>query len=101
MSRFRLLFLLVGLLLLVLGWPLATRRVPPNGLYGLRVRATFADDRVWYDANALAGRDMMAFGLAIVILAILLPLRIHLQEDVYAAIGGAFLGVGALVLTFR
>jgi uncharacterized membrane protein len=100
MSRFQLVFLLVGLLFLILGWPLATRRVPPNRLYGLRVRATFADSHVWYDANAVAGRDMMALGLTIVIL-VLLPLRIRLQEDVYAAVGGAFIGVGALLLTFR
>lgn len=44
---------------------------------------------------------MMALGLTIVILAILLPLTIRLPEDVYAAVGGAFIGVGALVLTFR
>ncbi len=38
-------FPLVGLLLIGLGWPMAARRVPPNRWYGLRVPATFADEK--------------------------------------------------------
>ena len=45
-------FALTGLLLAGLAVPLMRRRVPPNGLYGLRVAATFADEEVWYEANA-------------------------------------------------
>jgi hypothetical protein len=52
-----LLFPVLGLLLVVLGWPMAARRVRPNRWYGLRVPATFADEQVWYDANAVAGRE--------------------------------------------
>jgi hypothetical protein len=51
----RVLFPVLGFLLVALGWPLATRRVRPNRWYGLRVPATFADTGVWYDANAIAG----------------------------------------------
>ena len=45
-----LLFPVVGALLALLGWPLAARRIGPNRWYGLRVPATFADRRVWFDA---------------------------------------------------
>ena len=62
-------FPVVGLLLIALGWPMAARRVPPNRWYGLRVPATFADEQVWYVANAVAGRDMMALGALIVVTA--------------------------------
>lgn len=40
-----LVFPALGLLLAALGWPMATRRVPPNRWYGLRVPATFADEQ--------------------------------------------------------
>jgi uncharacterized membrane protein len=68
-----LLFPVLGLLLLALGWQMAARRVHPNRWYGLRVPATFADEKVWYDANAVAGRDMMILGSAIVVVALALP----------------------------
>jgi len=50
--------------------PLIRRRVPPNALYGLRVPATFADDEVWYDANALFGRDLLWLGSLLIAIII-------------------------------
>ena len=50
--RPELLFPASGLILAVLGWAMATRRVRPNRWYGLRVPATFADA----DASATASR---------------------------------------------
>jgi hypothetical protein len=55
-------FVGAGLLLMLLAVPLARRRVRPNRWYGLRLRATFADERIWYDANAASGREMAVFG---------------------------------------
>ena len=95
------LFPLVGLLLLVLGWPMAARRVRPNRWYGLRVPATLADERVWYAANAVAGRDMMILGVAIVVVALGLPLFVNLPLPVYTGICGSILGVGAMIMTIR
>ncbi|HEY9444804.1 MAG TPA: SdpI family protein [Gemmatimonadales bacterium] len=96
-----LLFPVVGALLALLGWPLAARRIGPNRWYGLRVPATFADRRVWFDANALAGRDMIILGVALAAVSLLLPRIVRLPEPVYTAICGGLLGVGALVLTVR
>jgi uncharacterized membrane protein len=96
-----LLFPVVGALLALLGWPLAARRIGPNRWYGLRVPATFADRQVWFDANALAGRDMIILGVALAAVSLLLPRVVRLPEPVYAAICGGLLGVGALVLTVR
>lgn len=39
----------------------------PNRWYGLRLPATFADEQVWYDANAVGGRDMMLLGAVLVV----------------------------------
>ena len=56
-------FPFAGLIFVGLGIPLALRKVGPNGKYGLRVPATFADESVWYDANAAVGRDLIVAGV--------------------------------------
>jgi uncharacterized membrane protein len=96
-----LLFPGLGLLLVALGWPMAARRVPPNRWYGLRVSATFADERVWYDANAVAGRDMMVLGAVIVVVALALPRLVGLPGDTYAGVCAGILGVGSVILAVR
>jgi hypothetical protein len=72
--RADILFPALGLLLAALGYPLARRRVRPNRWYGLRVPATFASERVWFEANAVAGRDLILLGSAVGIAGLLLPL---------------------------
>jgi uncharacterized membrane protein len=96
-----LLFPVLGLLVLALGWPMAARRVRPNRWYGLRVPATFADETVWYDANAVAGRDMMILGAAIVVVALGLPRLPGFPESAYAGVCAGILGVGSLVMAVR
>ena len=51
-----------GPLLFVLAIPLWMRLVPPNVLYGVRTRATMADETLWYDVNAACGRDLVFAG---------------------------------------
>ncbi|HEX7337609.1 MAG TPA: SdpI family protein [Gemmatimonadales bacterium] len=95
-----LLFPAAGLLLVLVGWPLARRRVKPNSLYGLRVRATMTDERVWYDANAVAGKDSMVFGAVFAIMALVLP-AVGVRGSDYQATCVAVLGAGVLVLMVR
>jgi uncharacterized membrane protein len=97
----KLLFPLAGVILVAVGWPLAARRVRPNRWYGLRVPATFADESVWYDANAMAGRDMVVLGAALVVVALALPRITPLRTDIYAGVCGAVLGVGSMFFTLR
>jgi len=94
-------FPLLGILFVGLAWPLATRRVPPNRWYGLRVPETFADKTVWYDANAAAGRDMMAFGALATVIALVLPHIPHLRAETYAVICAGLFGLGSLLLAIR
>jgi hypothetical protein len=91
----------LGALLVALGWPMAGRRVPPNRWYGLRVPATFADEQVWYDANAVIGRDMVALGAAVMVVGLALPRMIDLPGGIYRGICAGLLGVGSLALTVR
>jgi hypothetical protein len=97
----KLLFPLLGLLLIMLGWPLASRRVRPNRWYGLRVAATFADETVWYDANAIAGRDMVGLGIVVLAVALVLPHVSDLRRDTYAGVCAGILGIGSLLVTGR
>lgn len=86
-----------GLLLIGLAIPLIQRRVPPNGIYGLRVPATFADDEVWYEANERSGRELLALGVTLLVLAVILPLT-GLREDTVALVLAATTSIGALVM---
>ena len=95
------LFPLLGLVFVGLAWPLAARRVPPNRWYGLRVPATFADETVWYDANAVAGREMMSFGALVTVIALVLPHVAQVGSQTYAAICAGVFGLGSLILAIR
>jgi uncharacterized membrane protein len=64
----------IGPVLILLSVPLILRWIPRNRLYGFRIPSTLANDSVWYDANALSGRHMLALGLFMVVLEFVLPL---------------------------
>ena len=49
------------------------RWVPPNHVYGFRIRATLRDRSVWYDINALSGRHFFLLGLLLIALELSLP----------------------------
>lgn len=67
-----LIFAGTGALIVALAVPMATRRVPPNPMYGLRVSATLEDESIWYEANARSGRDGIVAGIAIIVVALVL-----------------------------
>ena len=92
-------FVASGAVLIGFAVPLIRRRVAPNWWYGVRVRATFADEWVWYEANAASGRDLLAVGVLLVVLASTLPFA-GLSEDAFALTLCAVSVVGALVVAF-
>jgi uncharacterized membrane protein len=89
-------FTAVGALFIGLAIPLMRRRVPPNALYGLRVPATFADEWVWYEANAQSGRDLFVLGWIELVYAGLLPLLPHMTMEKYALANVAYMLIGVL-----
>lgn len=56
-----------GPLLVLLALPLWGRRVSPNVWYGVRTRATLADETLWYDVNAACGRDLAVAGALVTV----------------------------------
>jgi uncharacterized membrane protein len=84
----------ISLSLVILGVPLMLRRVRPNPLYGLRLPATFADEWVWYEANARTGRDLLLHGMLLFAVAVALPLSgVGETASVLAWSGIAVLGM--------
>jgi uncharacterized membrane protein len=96
MVRSNLLFIAAGAVIILISIPLMRRRVPPNALYGLRVPSTFADEWVWYEANARSGRDLVGLGLLVVAVALLLPAAPGITPDVYGRVMTGLLVIGAL-----
>jgi uncharacterized membrane protein len=87
-----------GALMVVLGVPMMRRRVPPNGLYGLRVPATMADEWVWYEANARTGREFVYLGAAVFAASVGLPFVPGMTNDVFGGITTSLLVGGLIVL---
>ena len=94
-------FPLLGLFNLLVGWPLARRRVPPNRWYGVRIRATLMDPAVWYEANAVCGDGFVRLGIVLLTIALTLPLLPALPETAYVLICSAVLAVGSLRVVLR
>jgi uncharacterized BrkB/YihY/UPF0761 family membrane protein len=61
-----------GLLLAGLSVPLILHKIPPNGLYGFRVRSTLENPQLWYKVNAFAGRRFLVVGLVTAVGVIIL-----------------------------
>jgi uncharacterized membrane protein len=99
--RDQVLFAAVGLVSILVGLPLARRRVRPNRWYGLRVPATFADEYVWYEANAVAGRDLMALGAVLLLVALGLPRAASVSPPAYAVACTVVLAIGSLLCMVR
>ena len=60
-----------------------------------------APGQVWYEANAAAGRDLMALGAAVLVFALVLPSVVELPDDLYAAACASLLFVGSMIMTVR
>jgi len=97
----QLLFAALAVVSIMVGIPLAGRRIPPNRWYGLRVPATFADPWVWYEANALIGRDLMLLGALMLVLAFALPRVASLSPARYTAVCGTIFVAGSVALAIR
>jgi len=78
-----------GLLIFILAVPLICRRVPPNSLYGVRTRASFASESDWYRINAIGGRYLAVSGLVILFVGAVgffLPDSMHDPYSITAAV---------------
>ena len=78
-----------GLLTFLLAIPLILRRVPPNAIYGVRTKASFASDSDWYRINAIGGRYLAVSGTIILLVGMagfLLPVSLFDKYSIGAAV---------------
>ncbi len=93
-----------GVLLMALSLPLMCGKVPPNGLYGFRVKATLENPQIWYAANKFAAKRLLVAGAVLVTAALILYFIPGIGVDTYS-LGCLFLFavpfVIGLVQSFR
>jgi hypothetical protein len=97
-------FVISGLALAGVSIPLILERIPPNGLYGFRVRKTMANPQIWYPVNKFAGKRLFWASLVLVLAAVGVYFIPNLRIDVYSyAILGIWLVAfaSAIVSTVR
>jgi hypothetical protein len=91
-----------GLILVGAGVPLMRRIVPPNRWYGVRLRSTLADERIWYAVNERSGRDLIFVGLTVVFVTLGVPLVLpHWSPELRALVVAIVLVVGLVAVTGR
>ncbi|MDX2021151.1 MAG: SdpI family protein [Deltaproteobacteria bacterium] len=54
----------LGPLFVLVSLPLALGKIPPNGLYGIRLPSIMEDPALWYPVNRGVGREMVYLGVA-------------------------------------
>ena len=74
--------------------PLILGKIPPNGLYGFRVKKTMENPEIWYPVNAYSGKWLLAAALVQALSAAILYTIPGISLDVYAY---AVLGVWVVV----
>lgn len=80
------LFLFSGLLLAALSIPMIMGKIPPNGLYGFRVKKTLDNPEIWYPVNAYSGKWLLAASLVQVLAAVVAFYIPGITLEVYAYI---------------
>lgn len=73
-----------GVLPILLLLPLLWGKIPPDGLYGFRVRATLDNPRIWYAANRFAAKRLLWSGATFAVAALILHSVPGISVDVYA-----------------
>jgi len=84
MDLIKTMYILGGLALIVMSFPLILRRVPPNPVYGFRIQWTQKDPEIWYLVNAHTGKWLSFAGTCSLLGAIGLSLIPGINLAVYA-----------------
>jgi hypothetical protein len=77
-------FVVSGVLLTVVCIPLILGKIPPNGLYGFRVRRTMEHPEIWYPVNKYGGMRLLMSSLLLVVAAVGYSYIPGIAIDVYS-----------------
>jgi uncharacterized membrane protein len=84
MQTLMLMYVVMSLILVLLAIPLWFEKIPPNGLYGFRIRKTMENEKIWYAVNRYFAPWLVAVGLGVALSAVLLALIPGISLDAYA-----------------
>lgn len=83
---------LLAMLFIIIGLPLAFRKIKRNYLYGYRLSFyVMNNDDIWYTVNEIGGKHLVIIGCILVVISILALFYIGRSE-----IQGVFLTIGLL-----
>ena len=88
------LFVISGLVVAGLSVPLILGKIPPNGLYGFRVKKTMENPDIWYAINKYSGKWLLVTHLALIVAAIGIYFQPNITLDGYSL---TMLGVWVLL----
>ena len=89
--------LVVDAVSILISIPLVLRKIGPNVVYGYRTRATLSDPALWYEANALFGRRLIAASLVSALAALFLARPGLLSPDAFLPVSVVLLGAPVAV----
>ncbi|HPA50370.1 MAG TPA: SdpI family protein [Thermoanaerobaculia bacterium] len=89
--------LVVDALSILISIPLVLRKIGPNVVYGYRTRATLSDPALWYEANALFGRRLIAACTVSALAALFLARPGLLSPDAFLPVSVVLLGAPVAV----
>ena len=89
--------LVVDAVSILISIPLVLRKIGPNVVYGYRTRATLSDPALWYEANALFGRRLIAACLVSALAALFLARPGLLAPDAFLPVSVVLLGAPVAV----
>ena len=97
-------FVVSGVMLVAVCIPLILGKIPPNGLYGFRVKKTLEHPEIWYPVNKYGGTRLLIASLLLVVAAVGYTYIPGIAIDVYSyAVLATWLAPStiALIGTFR
>jgi magnesium transporter len=65
-------FIISGIIFISTCIPLVLRKIPPNGLYGVKVPKAYESPELWYKVNARGGRIMIVYGAIMAAIGLIL-----------------------------
>jgi len=92
-----LLYCSAGVVLAGMSIPLIRRKIPPNGMYGLRSEKTINNPELWYLVNQYSARRMLWTAIAFVFTALGLYFLPGLALDEYAMICLGVFSIGMVI----
>jgi hypothetical protein len=92
-------FISSGILLATLSVPMILKKIPPNGLYGFRVKKTMENPNIWYPVNAYSGKLLFAASLVQILTSVGLSLIPGISLDIYSyAVLAVWVGIFTVVI---